>query len=268
MSEMNNQQKPVETTDPQTEGKVTATYSAVTEDEKKKKPVALYVLAFVIVAVTALIVLFMLEKEGRSSTGLFDNYFAAQEASTVVAVVDGNEIKNNDLNTSMEQFSQAAIAQGVDVSNPDIKAEIRSQSLDVLINTELLKAEATERGITVTEEEAVERLELIESEIGGEDVLEERMTTLGLDREKLESDIRDEILIQTLLDQVFAEAEIEITEEEVQAVYEAAGGEGAELPALEEVREQVEAQIRSSKEQAAIDAFLEGLKADADIVIL
>ena len=268
MSETNEEKKPVESTQAAPEGKVTATYSSVENDTKKKKPVTMYVLAFVIVAITLLIVLFLLEKEGRSSTGIFDNYFAAQENSAVVATVNGNEIRNSDLTTSIEQFTQAAVAQGVDVSNPEIKNEIRAQSLDVLINTQLLKEEALEQGITVTQEEATERLELIESEIGGADVLNERMETLGLDREKLESDIRDEILIQTLLDQVFVDAEITISEEEIQAVYDSAGGADAGLPALEEVRTEVESQIRSSKEQAAIDEFLSELKEEADIVIL
>lgn len=99
-------------------------------------------------------------------------------------------------------------------------------------------------------------------------MLNERMETLGLNREKLESDIRDEILIQSLLDQVFAAADLSISEEEVQSVYEAAGGQEAGLPELAEVREQVESQIRSSKEQAAIDEFLIELKEDAEVVIL
>lgn len=267
MSETNNEKKSVDSSETIPEAKVTATYSAV-EETKKPKSIAKYVVAFVIVAMTLLVVLFLLEKEGRSSTGIFDGYFAAQEAATVVATVNGNEIRNSDLTTSIEQFNQAAIAQGVDVSNPEIKDEIKSQALDVLINTQLLRAEAIARGITVTEEEAAERLVLIESEIGGAEVLNERMEALGLNREKLESDIRDEILIQALLDQVFADADISISEEEVQSVYEAAGGADAGLPELEEVREQVESQIRSGKEQAAIDEFLSGLKEDADVVIL
>jgi hypothetical protein len=39
------------------------------------------------------------------------------------------------------------------------------------------------------------------------------------------------------------------------------------LPPLEEVRDQVEAQIRSSKEQEVIDAYLSTLKAEAEIQI-
>jgi FKBP-type peptidyl-prolyl cis-trans isomerase (trigger factor) len=224
--------------------------------------------AFVIVAITLLIVVFLLEKEGRSSTGIFDSYFAAQEARIVVARVNGNEIRNSDLTTSIEQFNQAAVAQGVDISNPDIKSEIKSQALEVLVNTQLLKAEAIKRGIEVTPEQAAERLATIETEIGGADVLTERMEALGLNRERLQSDIRDEIMIQSLLDQVFAEAQITITDEEVQSVYEAAGGAAAGLPELAEVRPEVEAQIKSSKEQAAIDAFLSSLRGGANVEIL
>jgi hypothetical protein len=90
---------------------------------------------------------------------------------------------------------------------------------------------------------------------------------LGLTYEELEADIAEEVIIQTLLDGLFVEAEIAVTEEEIQSVYDAAGGTEAGLPPLEEVRDQVVAQVRSSKEQEIIDAYLSTLEGDAEVVI-
>lgn len=233
----------------------------------KKSPVAKYTTAVVIVAVILLGVLYFLEKEGRSSTSLFTSVIESQKNGAVVAVVNGTEIVGSELNTSIQQFSQAAAAQGVDATSTEAQAEIRSQALDVLINTELLKQAARERGISITDEQVTERLEEIKTEIGGEAVLIERMTALGIDDNQLQSDVRDELLINELLDAVFLEAEIEVTEEEIASVYENAGGVEAGLPALEEVRSQVEEQIVTSKKQAAIDEYLTKLKADAQIEI-
>jgi FKBP-type peptidyl-prolyl cis-trans isomerase (trigger factor) len=234
----------------------------------EKSKTGMYIGAIVIVVVTLLVVLFMLEKEGRSSTGIFDSYFASQESNATVAIVNDEEITGKDLNTSIQQFNQAALAQGVDISSPEVAADIRNQSLEVLVNTTLLRQAANSRGIEVTDEEAAERLETIEAEIGGAEVLQSRIDELGLTRSDLEEDIREEILIQTLLDSIFAEAQIEVTEEEIAEVYAAAGGVEAGLPPLDEVRDQVEAQVKGGKEQEVIDGYLDTLKADAQIELI
>lgn len=226
------------------------------------------VIAVVVVSLMILGVLYLLEKEGRSSTTIFSDLIERQQASAVVAVVNGQDITNAKLQTSIEQFIQVALAQGVDTADPEVQGTIREQALQVLINTELLKQEAADRGIDVTDEQVSTRLEEIETELGGEAALAERMTALGIEPAQLQKDIKDEMIIRSLLDQVFDAASIIVSEEEITAVYENAGGEAAGLPALAEVREQVEAQIIASKEQEAVDGFINELKAAAAIEIV
>ena len=258
---------PAQTTGRESE---TATEQTTVQTSGPKRKTIALIGAVVVVVVIIVGVLYLLEREGRVSTGLFDSVIAQQEAGAVVAVVNGQEIVGSDLQTSVAQFQQAAAAQGVDSSSEQAQAEIRAQALEVLVNTELLKQEAVAQGIEVSDQEAVERLATIEEELGGAEVLAERMATLGLDEEQLQSDVRDEILIQELLDTVFAEAEIEVTEEEVNAVYDnaSAGAAGSELPPLEEVRTQIETQIITSKEQQIVDEFISTLRADADIELI
>lgn len=233
-----------------------------------KSTIKSYVTSVVVVAVIILGALYLMEKEGRSKTNIFESVLVAQEAKAVVAVVNGDEIINSELATSIQQFSQAAAAQGVDISNLDALSEIRAQALDVLINTKLLKQQAAEKGMSVTDEAASDRLAAIEVDIGGAEVLAERMKSLGIGEEQLHNDIKDELLIQELLDTVFAEADVSVSEEDILEVYENAGGEGAELPPIEEVRDQIEVQVKTSKEQAAIDEYLAELKEGAEIEIL
>lgn len=250
------------------EGTVTAAYASASEEEPEKKggvSIGTYIVFGLLAVILAIGLIFLLERSGKLTTGIFDAYFEQQAAMAVVATVNGEEIIGRDLTTSVDQFSQAAIAQGVDVSNPEFKEMVRDQSLTVLINTELLTQEAAERGITISDADIEARIETLETELGGADVLDERIAELDIDRDRLREDVRDEITIQTLLDQVFSDAEITISEEEVEAVYESAGGADADLPALEEVRPQIEAQIQASKEQEAIDAFIESLRQEAAI---
>ncbi len=272
MSEQENNQfnQSEEVTRAETETTVIAseTEEASSEAASKKSNVKLYVAAIVAVVVIILGALYLMEKEGRSSTNIFAGLLAKQEANAVVATVNGEEIVNSQLNTSIQQFSQAATAQGVDISSPDVQREIRSQALEVLVNTELLKQAAEEQGVAVTDEEVTERLNTITNDIGGEEVLAERMEVLGINPDQLQSDIKDEITIQKLLNIIFVDAGVSVSEEEISEVYDNAQGAGAELPALEEVRVQVEAQLKASKEQAAIDDYLSTLKAEAEIEIV
>lgn len=235
--------------------------------QTKKSNLKIYVTAVLLAALIILGVLYVLEKEGRSSTQLFASLIANQEANKVVAIVNGEPIKNSELATSMQQFSQAALAQGVDISSAEAQADIRKQSLDVLVNTKLLKLDAISRGYSVTDEAAAERLKSIETEIGGAEILNQRMAELGIKMEQLKKDIADELLIQQLLDAIFAEANITVTDEEIADLYKNSGGQEAGLPALEEVKDQVIAQIRNSKEQAEIDKYLTQLKATAEVEI-
>lgn len=233
----------------------------------KKNNIKNYAVSIVVVAIIILGALYMMEKEGRSTTNIFESVLSAQEAKVVVAVVNGDEIINSELDTSIQQFGQAAQAQGVDITNPDAITEIRTQALDVLVNTRLLKQAAAEQGISVTDEEVTERLSVIESEIGGVEVLAARMEDLGISTEQLQKDVKDELIIQQLLDTVFAESDISVGEEELMTVYEEAGGADAGLPDFEEVKPQIEAQVKASKEQVVIDEYLNSLKSDSEIDI-
>lgn len=265
MSESENNQPSTERVE--TSSEETATFAVETK-KKHTTPVKGYVAAIVIVTIIILGVLFFLEKEGRSSTTLFTSLIETQEKNAVVAVVNDEKIIAEKLETSILQFSQMAAAQGVDTSDPEAQAGIKEQALEVIINTMLLKQSAIERGVVVTDEAVEERIEVIRTDLGGEEMLTQRMAEVGISSEQLVKDIKDELLIQQLLDILFAEAEIVVTEEEVVEVYEGAGGEAAGLPALEEVRGEVEAQITASKEQVIIDEYLTTLRTEATIEII
>jgi hypothetical protein len=213
-------------------------------------------------------IVYLLEQRNIIATDFFGGLEQARMERTVVAVVDGQEITEYDLRVSTQQQAAAAAAQGIDPSNPEVQANIRTQALTLLINTELLKNEAYERGLSVGDGEAMERYDELVTQVGGEEILRERMSSFGVTEEMLQQDIRDELLIQQLIDQLFADTEIEVTTEESQAVYENAGGVAAGLPPFAEVEPQIVAQITATKEQAIVNEFVESLRAEAAIEIM
>ena len=94
------------------------------------------------------------------------------------------------------------------------------------------------------------------------------MEQFGVTDSVLKRDIRNELVIQTLLDQVFAESSIEVSDAEVEELYNSAGGAEGGLPPLEEVRAQIEAQVQSTKEQEIVDDFIESLRNQSTVEVL
>lgn len=230
----------------------------------KKEKGSWYMYALAIVVVAALLggLYYIMTGVGTGD----DNATDINPRSTV-AVVNGVEIKGEDLNTSIVQISSTAAVQGVDVEDPNVQAEIADQAVEMLVNTELLKQEAEAQAIVVSDEQVQERLDQLVAEMGGEANLDTRMEELGIDDETLRRDIKIELTIQELLDGVFADAGIEVTQAEIEQVYEETGGEAAGLPPLEDVQEQIEAQVQASKEQEIVDAFILELRTSAELEV-
>lgn len=186
-------------------------------------------------------------------------------ANQVVATVNGTDIVGSDLTTSISQIVATAQLQGIDTTDPSVQEEIKDQAIQMLINTQVLEQEAAERGIVITDADVEARIQALVDEVGGEEILIERMASLGISEKTLQADVRSELMISELLDQVFAERNVEVTEEEIQELYQVTTGGGADAPALEEIRPQIEAQIKASKEQAIVDELIASLRAEAEV---
>jgi FKBP-type peptidyl-prolyl cis-trans isomerase (trigger factor) len=225
-----------------------------------------YTISAVVLVLVALIgLLYIMEEQGRVETGVFDKVSKIFGGHTAVAVVNGEKITRSELDTSVSQIAAGAAAQGMDTKDAELAAQIRSQAVDMLVNTELLMQEAETRGIAVKDEAVDERINTLREDIGGQEILDERMKEFGIDEKTLRRDVKNELTIKALLDVVFAEKGVEITDEEVKEFYKSAGGAEAGLPALEEVAEQIKAQIQSTKEQEQVTTLIEELRGKANI---
>ena len=236
------------------------------KDFLKRKKYTVATLVLVVLALLALV--YALEERGRLNTGIFDGLDKQISKHTAAAKVNDAKISEYDLSISMTQLSSGAAAQGADISDPAVQTEIRTQALDMLINTELLKQEAASRGISISDEDVNARLETLKTDVGGEEVLNQRMAEFGINQKTLLRDIRNELTIQKLLDEVFKEKSVVVTEEEIVAFYDQAGGAEAGLPGIDDVRGQIEAQLKATKEQGVVTTYLEELRGKASIETL
>lgn len=186
----------------------------------------------------------------------------------VVAEVNGTEVTLEQFTQVYEGQLQQAFMQSQMTGEEVDQEALKQTTAEGLVDTELLLAEAEARSIAPTQEEIDAAAEEIAaaSGLGSADELFTALEEQGLGREEAVAQIEE----QTALEQLFADEAGEFTpsEEEARELYDSAaeqGGGGGELPAFEEVRPQIEAQLEQEHEGAAVQALLEELRGDADI---
>lgn len=242
------------------------TFEDAKESEKKEGKTVSVKSFLVAVGIIILIVLgfvYLLEKEGKITSNVFTD-------SIPVAKVDGKIISVRDFENNYRQLEQQAQSQGYDTEDLEIVNQIKEQVMDNLINFELLRREAEKAGKTVGEDELQVRVDEIIESIGGEELLGERLAELGIEKKDLLKEVKDDIIIQKLFEEdIFPNSDAAATEEEIAEFYEQlGGGEGIELPPLEEIEEQIAGQIEMEKQQKIIGDYLEELKNNSNIEIV
>ena len=217
--------------------------------------------------------LWLFSDSERSVTGENDMFTGGEflmddgDPEDPVATVNGVTLTRAELNRIRQQFMQTAQMQGMNLSDPAVMADITEQSLDTLVNTELIRQAAEAAGTVVAQADVDARYEQIEMSVGGPEALQESLSQLGMTEASLRGDVEQEIAIQQYIEGSI-DTSAPASDAEVQDFYDQAGGEAAGLPPLEEVRDQVEQQIQMTREQELINELLERLRVDAEIELL
>jgi len=171
----------------------------------------------------------------------------------VVAVVNGEEITTQQIEETQALFTSI----GQDIPKEAV--------LEELINQKLLMQEAKKAGFEFTTEQAETAISQQLAMQGAD--LEEYKTQIqaqGIDYEKQLATIKEDLAIQSYLDQVFENENFTVTEEEAQEVYDTYSAQSSEeLPAFEEVKDQILTSLQQEKQQQAINVLIQELKQTA-----
>jgi SurA N-terminal domain len=231
------------------------------EGKTSNKAIRTYALAGLVIVVMGLGLLFVLEQQGRVSTGVFATLLDKQGAA--VAEVNDVKILQSDFESGLQQLLQEASAKGVDTTDAAVLAEYEKKALDTLVNGELLRQAALEAGLTATAEVIEARFSEIKEGVGGAEALAAKMAEFGITEKTLRRDIENEILIQQLLQTVLSEAEEEtLSEADIETYYEGLGGEAAGIPPLAEIKDQLAQRI---SEERIVTKYIDDLREKATI---
>ncbi|WP_142828893.1 SurA N-terminal domain-containing protein [Planococcus soli] len=190
----------------------------------------------------------------------------------VVAEVNGEAIEKAEFESAYTgQFQQMAMQAQMSGQEVD-QAQLKEQVAESLVAQELLVQETENQEITASEEQINTTLEEL-SQQNGLESSEEFLAALE-EQGVSEDEVMEQVEAQVKVDQLVASetGEINPTDEELQTFYdeaqaqqEEAGGEA--LPAFEEVKPELEEQLRVQKEGEAVQTLVAELREDADVTI-
>ncbi|RBP65029.1 peptidyl-prolyl cis-trans isomerase SurA [Brevibacterium sanguinis] len=194
----------------------------------------------------------------------------------VVAVVNGTKITKDEFvplfQTQFQQMSMQAQQSG----QPVDEKQLKTQTAENMVSTELLSQEAEKRGISISDKEVDKGLkEAAESSQMSEKDFLAAMKQQGLDEAAVDSQLKTQLGIEALIADEYGE--FKVSDEEVGAAYQQAktqqeqmgaqSGQGGQMPPLEDVRPQLEEQVKSQKSTEATQEYAGKLRKEADVTI-
>jgi len=183
----------------------------------------------------------------------------------VVAVVNGEKIERDEF----AAFYEPQIRQAGDAGQPVDEDEIKKQTVDALVDNELLLQQADERGISVSDDQVDETLRNYAKNSGmqsTDEYLKALEEEQGTSADQVRAQIADSLTVEALVDDEIGDEPI--SESELRKLYDrsmAAQGEGAEGPSFEDVRGELEQQVKAQRQQEAFRKLADAARKKADI---
>ncbi|MDQ0339209.1 putative lipoprotein NlpE involved in copper resistance [Caldalkalibacillus uzonensis] len=190
------------------------------------------------------------------------------DESPSVAIVNGTEISQEQLDAHLEQIKMSYAQFGIDFEGEEGQAmleQLKEEVLNGLIEQQVLLQAAQSEGYTADPEQVDEALADIKAQFASEEELQEILDSLGFSMEDLREELANELVITQYLDDQIGE--IELSEEEQQEAYlsyEEETGEEAD----EETKQMIREQLRWQKEGELRQELVERLKQESEIEIL
>ena len=186
---------------------------------------------------------------------------------STVAVVNGTDIKEKELNRRFEQLKLFYESQGGTI-NAASTTEIRKGLADELVNEELVVQHATSKGIAASDEEIETAYGQLQARFENEAAFKDELEKFNYTERELKANVRREIVINKFIAQYAAEQNVAASEQEIAELYASLSAGQTGVPQLSEVRDSVEQEVKKRKLEQKIAELVAGLKSQASVEIL
>lgn len=214
-----------------------------------------------------------------ASAGASDGSSAAPEPDLdgipdVVAEVNGEEVTKEEFVPVYEASFQQATAQAQMSGQAPDEDALKKQTVDDLVDTELLAQEAESRGIEVSDQDVDDELETLakQNQMASADELLAAVEKQGVTEDQARAQVETQVMVEQLV--ADEDGPFDPTEKELRALYAQAkqqqaqaGQQAQKIPPFAQVRDQLEEQARSQEIGTVAGALVKQLRKDADITV-
>lgn len=194
---------------------------------------------------------------------------AEEKIAAVVALVNDKEIQRVDFENMVENMKLSYQQFGIDFESEESKeilALLEEEALNNLIQQELLLQDALEKRYEISKDEIDRGIEQIKSQFDNEEEFLAALEANQLTLDVLEENIANDMMLEQYIQDEIGEPSA--SEEEIRAMYEEYSQTAEDLPAFEEMKLQLEEEIKYQKFQVSFGELIENLEAKGTIEIL
>ena len=185
-----------------------------------------------------------------------------------VATVNGDGISRERYNSALAAVANLAATNGISLEDTAVLTEIKNVALTSVIENEVLLQAARTANVTVDDATIEEQILATSIQIGGKDAFEAELEKAGVTEKAYRTSVFEQALLSSYIAQAVPTSTIAISDDAVKAFYKertALAEKGTEIPAFDEVKDQVRAYLENTEHETLVRAHIEALVAAATI---
>lgn len=215
-----------------------------------------------LVAVAAVIII----GAGLAYVFLRDEAPTAADPEAAVATVNGETITRAELDAWVASVGGYPEPTTIDEEQAAAeRQDFERLVLEQAINDMLLSADIEARGFSVEEADVDTELATLKGQFESEEAFQTELSAAGLSEADLRAQLEQQLTLQQYYAALGETYDLVVSDEEVQAAYNAQVAIQEDAPALEEVSAQIRAQLEQQKIQNAIASEATRLRSEATI---
>lgn len=185
---------------------------------------------------------------------------------SVVAIVNGQEVKGIEYNNALAQSQIGAQQQGQDPTNEETAKQLKELTLNNLVGQVLLMQDIERLGYRASEEEITKELETEKARFDTNEAFEKALKDSNMTLEELKKQISDGVKVSQYIEKDLKVEEVK--EEEIKKLYDSftsSAEKSADTPKYEDIKDMLKAQLTQQKLQEKIAPKVEELRKSAEV---
>lgn len=185
---------------------------------------------------------------------------------SVVAIVNGQEIKGIEYNNALVQSQVGAQQQGQDPTNEETAKQLKELTLNNLVGQVLLMQDIERLGYRASEEEITKELETEKARFDTNEAFEKALKDSNMTLEELKKQISDGVKVSQYIEKDLKVEEVK--EEEIKKLYDSftsSAEKSADTPKYEDIKDMLKTQLTQQKLQEKIAPKVEELRKSAEV---